>query len=107
MVAKSFQKYEVVGEPYTRSGRSYVKVKTNTGSLREVRWYTDAEYKRMYPDDISIANHSNDPYYRSQKSVLGFDNGYITIFKGETYDYKDWFKEHGARYTRYWGWGFA
>ena len=107
MVAKSFQKYEVVGEPYTRSGRSYVKVKTNTGSLREVRWYTDAEYKRMYPTDVSIANHSNDPYYRSQKSVLGFDNGYITIFKGETYDYKDWFKEHGARYTRYWGWGFA
>lgn len=107
MVAKSFQKYEIVGEPYERSNRSYVKVKMNTGSLREVRWYTEAEYKRMYPNDTSISNHSNDPFYKSQKDTLGFENGYITIFKGDTYDYKDWFKEHGARYTKFWGWSFG
>lgn len=105
MVAKSFQKMEITCEPYTKNNKSYVKVKTSSGSLREVRWYSEEEYKRMYPGEI--IDHSNDPFYRTQRETLGFEKGYITIFKGDTYDCKDWFKENGARYTRYWGWGFG
>lgn len=44
---------------------------------------------------------------KTQKEALGFDNGYITIFKGDTYPLKDWFKENGAKYTKMWGWSFA
>lgn len=105
MVAKSFQKMEITCEPYEKNGKEYVKVKTSTGSIREVRWYSDYEYQKMYPGEA--IDHSHDPFYRTQRETLGFENGYITIFKGDTYNAKDWFKEKGARYTRYWGWGFG
>jgi hypothetical protein len=106
MVAKSYQGMEIVAEPYDVNGRMYVKVKNEkTGTVRQVRWYTDSEYKKMYPD--AKIDHSNDPYWKSQKEVLGFTKGYITIFKGDTYEYKEWFKEIGAVYRKFWGWGLA
>lgn len=45
---------------------------------------------------------------KTQKEALGFSkDGYITIFKGNTYEVKDWFKENGAKYTKMWGWSFG
>lgn len=41
---------------------------------------------------------------RSQKDILGFENGYVTIFKGDTYQYLDWFRASIARYNKLWGW---
>lgn len=99
MVAKSFQDMEQVTEPYAAGGKMYVKVKhPNTGNVRQVRWYTDAEYSKYYPE-VKIIQPK-----KSQKDVLGFTNGYITIFKGNTYAHLDWFKESIARYARHWGW---
>jgi hypothetical protein len=43
----------------------------------------------------------------SEKDKLGFVNGYITIFKGNTYPHKDWLKENGARFTKLFNWSFA
>lgn len=40
----------------------------------------------------------------SQKKVLGFDKGYITIFKGNTYDVRDQLRLLGARYHKDFGW---
>ena len=98
-VAKSFQDMEMVTEPYTVSGKMYVKVKhPNTGNIRQVRWYSDAEYSKYYPE-VKIIQPK-----KSQKDALGFTNGYITIFKGNTYAHLDWFKQSIARYTRNWGW---
>lgn len=103
MVAKSFQSMEMITEPYVVNGRQYVKVRNSkTGAERQVRWYSDAEYAKMYPDEVK--NHSKDKFFKTQKEVLGFTHGYITIFKGNTYDQKEWFKAHGARYARFWGW---
>ena len=102
-VAKSYQDLEIVGEVFISSGRQYVNVKLKSGKVKTVRWYTDAEYRKMYPE-VAAVDHSSDPYYKPQKEVLGFTKGYITIFKGDTYAAKEWFKEHGARYTRFWGW---
>lgn len=102
MVAKSFQSMKQITEPYKVSGRMYVKVlNEKAGSERQVRWYTDAEYNKMYPDEVKPAATQ---VLRSQKSVLGFDKGYITIFKGDTYAHLEWFQQSPARYTRYWGW---
>ena len=43
MVAKSYQGMELVTEPYDVNGRMYVKVKNEkTGTVRQVRWYTEA-----------------------------------------------------------------
>lgn len=40
------------------------------------------------------------------KKLLGFDNPKesITIFKGDTYQYQDWFKKSSARYAENFGW---
>lgn len=100
MVAKSYQNYPLVGEPYLVNGRMYVKV--NTGkTVRQVRWYTENEYRAMYGESATQEAK------KSQKEVLGFAEGYITIFKGETFEKKEELREAGATYTRLWGWSIA
>ena len=103
MVAKSYQSLEIVGDIFVSSGRQYVNVKMKSGKLKTVRWYSDAEYRKMYPETLAV-NRSADPYYKPQKEILGFTKGYITIFKGDTYAEIDWFRLSIARYARHWGW---
>ena len=102
-VAKSYQELEIVGDIFVSSGRQYVNVKLKSGKLKTVRWYSDSEYRKMYPEVVAV-DRSADPYYKPQKEVLGFTKGYITIFKGDTYSEIDWFRASIARYTRWWGW---
>ena len=47
-----------------------------------------------------MANKRTRPY----KDVLGFENGFVTIFKGDTYQHLDWFRLSVARYNKLWGW---
>ena len=99
MVAKSYQELEIVGDVFSSSGRQYVNVKLKSGKIKTVRWYSDSEYRKMYPDEPVAATPS-----RSVKEALGFANGYITIFKGDTYAEIDWFHTSIARYAKWWGW---
>lgn len=99
MVAKSYQNYKQNGEPFTKNGRQYVRVVSPKGVEKEVRWYTDSEYAKMYPDTEPAVKR-----FKTPKQVFGFDKGYITIFKGDTYEYNDFFKLSNARYANYWGW---
>ena len=51
---------------------------------------------------------STNHYNKSQREQLGFgEAGYIMICVGDTYAYKDWLKEQGACYRKWWGWAFA
>lgn len=105
-VAKSFQSLAIFGEPYIKNGRQYVTVVKPNGGHREVRWYTEAEYAKMYPtevnDDVDTVLGKK---IRTTKEVLGFANGYITIFKGDTYALLDWFREQEVcRFHNFWGW---
>jgi hypothetical protein len=101
-VAKSFQSLIQQGEPYSKNGKKYVKLlNEKTGTVREARWYTDEEYAKLYPEDKKTAAA---PVSRSQKQALGFEKGYITIFRGDTYSNLDWFQQSIARYARLWGW---
>lgn len=43
---------------------------------------------------------------KSAKEKLGFTGDYITICKGQTFPFKDWLKEKGARYNPKWNWYF-
>lgn len=99
MVAKSYQSLEIIGDVFSSSGRNYVNVKLKSGKIKTVRWYSDSEYRKMYPDEPVAATPS-----RSVKEALGFANGYITIFKGDTYAEIDWFHASIARYAKWWGW---
>ena len=51
MVAKSYQKMKQLGEPFKDKGKMYVKVITEKGNEKTVRWYSDIEYAKMYPDE--------------------------------------------------------
>ena len=103
MVAKSYQNLEIVGDVFTSSGRQYVNVKLKSGKIKTVRWYSKSEYDKMYP----AVSASPDRQFGPQKVALGFNNGYITIFKGDTYNNLDWFRLSIARYARWWGWYIA
>jgi hypothetical protein len=104
MVAPSFQQFEQLGEPYLVSGKMYVMVRNpKTGTERQVRWYNDKEYQKAYPDKKDAVASST--VASSQKTALGFDEGYITIFKGDTYPCLEWFQERKeCRYAHLWGW---
>jgi hypothetical protein len=101
-VAKSYQKLNICGNPYSKNGRQYVVVSYPDGRRKEVRWYTDSEYNKMYPEAQVVPQK-----LRSTKEVLGFKEGYITIFKGDTYPLLDWFRLSTARYHVFWGWYFV
>lgn len=101
MVAKSYQTLEQFGEPYTINGRKYVKVRTNANALKQVRWYTESEYAKMYGEPV---NKAADTHFKTRKELFGFDKGYITIFKGAAYEDRDYFKQSIARYCKLWGW---
>ena len=78
-VAKTYANMEIEGEPFEENKRMYVNVHTPKG-LKKVRWYTDTEYKRMYPD----ATVENDIMNFNARHAFGFDEkGYILIYKGK------------------------
>ena len=105
LVAKSYQALEQVGEPFITNGKKYINVLTKKGALKSVRVYSEKEYQKMYPNEIIKTEEQR---IRTQKEVLGFDKGYITILKGELDDdSNDYFKLSAARYTRMWGWYFT
>lgn len=93
---------EIVHEPFQKNGRMYVEVKNSKGMIKQVRWYTEAEYAKMYPENK--IDKTKDPYYKPQKYVLGFEKGYITIFRGVTEEHEEWFKKSICNFTRWWGW---
>lgn len=102
-VAKSYQGLTQLSEPYKHNGKMYVTIETKQGHCKDVRWYSDAEYARMYPE-VKV-DRTKDPYYKSQKLILGFDKGYITIFKGVTPENEYWFEgKRECRYAKWWGW---
>jgi len=105
MVAKSFQNFEVLTDVYEVSGKKYVRVRNpKTGTERQVRWYNEKEYARMYPAD-NAAGASESPVAKfNAKKALGFEKGYISLFKGDTYPYQEWFSKSIARYHDTWGW---
>lgn len=99
MVAKTFQDLTQVGDVFIENKRSYVNVRTKTGTLRKVRWYTEQEYARLYPSE-------SNKQLRPLKDVLGFVNGTITVYSGDCEAERDWFIENHAQFNGYWGWFF-
>lgn len=93
-VAKSYQNIKIASEPYKVNGRMYVTLETG----RRVRWYTDEEYKKLYGDKATVEPP------KTQKEALGFQNGFITIFKGDTFAALEWFRASVCKYNKIFGW---
>ena len=108
LVAPSFKDFEILSEPYITNGKQYIKVRNpRTGTERQVRFYSEAEYRKLYPDSdvkATIEEKKKDKYYRPLRDVLGFSKGYITIF-GNTDHENDYFiLNKNCRYAVKWGW---
>ena len=108
-VAKSYQQLERATEPYEISGKMYVKVRKPNGNIQQVRAYTEKEYRKLYPDAVCaspvlpVAEVS--PTAPVVKKILGFDEGYIWIFKGDLDRADYWFeKTPECRYHTQFGW---
>lgn len=99
LVAKSYQGLPFVSEPYEMNGKEYIKVRMKNGTIKQVRSYSEKEYAKYNPE-VKIIKPA-----KSRRDILGFgEQGFIWIFKGETYENLDWFRASPCRYTRVWGW---
>jgi len=86
-VAKSYEKMELSGEPFKENGRMYINVRAPKG-LKKVRWYSDAEYQRMYPDVAATKDIMDFNAYHA----FGFDDtNFITLYKGRNVE--EWANE--------------
>ena len=99
LVAKSYQNLEQVTEPYKVNGKEYVKVRLNNGTIKQVRSYSESEYRKYNPE-VKVIQKA-----KSQREVFGFgEAGFIWIFKGDTYAALDWFRWAPTRYAEFFGW---
>lgn len=95
MVAKSFQSLTQLCEPYSRNKKMYVKVQKKDGGEKEVRWYSDVEYYKLYPEE------------KKKAEIPSFfePGGFIYLFKNSdkeefhNYLYEKIQYRHGE-----WGW---
>ena len=95
-VAKSYQGLPVVEEPYKKGGKTYCKVRTPKGVLKEVRVYSQKEYEKMYP--------APEPKWKPQRELLGVgDDGFILIFNNKP-EFETFYEKGPFRYHRVFGW---
>ena len=82
--AKTYEKFSLDGEPFKENGRMYVYVLAPKGK-KKVRWYSEAEYNKMYPEAVKEHDNFNARY------AFGFrDEGFITLYKGNEDDIRAW-----------------
>lgn len=99
LVAKSYQDLEQLCDPYEVNGKMYVKVRMHNGSAKVVRAYNENEYRKYNPE-VKVIQKA-----KSQREIFGFgEQGFIWLFKGETYAALDWFRAQPTRYADYLGW---
>lgn len=102
MVAPSFKEFTVVREQYIKNGKYYVDVKNpKTGTVRSVRWYTDAEFAKNYGKKFE---ENEDKGWDGLKHARGFDNGPILVIRGARSTDEKWLKASCARYAVGIGW---
>lgn len=99
LVAKSYQNLEQVTDVYEANGKQYVKVRMKNGSIKQVRAYSEAEYQKYNPK-VKVIQKAKSP-----KDLYGFgEEGFIWIFKGDTYSALDWFRFQPTKFARMFGW---
>jgi hypothetical protein len=110
-VAKSYQGWEQNGAPYEANGKMYMKLNNPKGGIKEVRAYSESEYRRLYKEapPCGFAAQPNvqikAPTGPVVKDILGFQEGYIWIFKGNLENADYWFsRTPECRFSVLWGW---
>ena len=109
-VAKSYQEWEKLTDAYEKDGRMYIKLRNPNGNEKEARAYSETEYRRLYKE-VPPANNAapsvkiSTPKGPVVKNILGFQEGYIWIFRGDLERAEYWFeKSPECRYHVTFGW---
>ena len=109
-VAKSYQEWEKLTDAYESNGRMSIKLQNPKGGTKEVRAYSETEYRRLYKESPSGLAASPSVEIKAPagpvvKNILGFQEGYIYIFKGNLEAAEYWFeKTPECRYHVTFGW---
>ena len=106
-VAKSYTDWTRETEPYEVNGRMYIKVRSPKGVSKQVRAYTEQEYQKLYgkPALAPVQPDGDIALPHKVKNILGFQEGYIWIFKGDIEQAEYWFsKTPECRFHVTWGW---
>ena len=107
MVAPSFKDFTRLSDPFIKGAKYYVRVRNEkTGTERDVRWYSDAEYAKAYGTKIAEAE-DNFKKVGGYKHARGFDNGPILVIRGHKASDEAWLKQSCARYAVGVGWYIA
>lgn len=102
-VAPSFVNYEPVSEPFTKNGKQYITARNlNTGKERDIRIYTDSEFRKQYPN-----TESKDTGFAMLKHARGFDYGPILVIRNDKPEDESWLRASVARYAVGVGWYIA
>lgn len=109
MVAPSFQNYKfITEEPFTKNGKLYVTVEhPNTHNHRDVRWYTEAEYKKAYGNKSQENAAAGSSGFPGLIHARGFSNGPIVVVRGAVAANEQWLAASTARYAVDVGWYFV
>lgn len=108
-VAKTFQDWERISDPFIKKNRPYLMVRSPAGAERKVRAYTEREYFRMYGEPcaqpLTPSGEAPKPQGPAVKNILGFQKGYIWVFKGDLESADYWFqKTEMCRFHVQFGW---
>lgn len=110
-VAPSFQSMTVMSEVFQKNGKDYIKVKNEkTGTIREVRWYTEKEYEKAYGKKTSnISTKVGErKAWKNLKQCRGFAEGPILVVRNVTKETENWLRfSSPARYAMGLEWHFA
>ena len=106
LVAKTYQAYEIIDEPFEANKKMYVQVRNpKNKNIKTVRWYNATEYAKLYPEEKTVVAENGEKSWPNLKKVLGFEKGYITIYKGVNDYNEDWIARcKETRYHDRWGW---
>ena len=98
-VAKTYANMKISGDPFMENKRMYVNVISPKG-LKKVRWYSDAEYRRMYPGEENKNGKHNTMDFNA-RHVFGFGvDGYITIYAGDQSTLEQFVESHHESFRR-------
>lgn len=99
-VAPSYQSLKILSNPYKKGSKFYIKVETRAGLEKEVRFYTDTEYRSQYPN-LAPEGFSNLP------QVFGFKEGSsdpLLILRNVRPEDEEFLNSSPARFATFLGW---
>lgn len=99
-VARSYEKFKIIGEPFEENKRMYVMLENG----KKVRWYTDSQRAAMDKKSGAKTTANNDSF--SHYKAFGFaPHNFITVFRGEEQTVEEWASpQEDVRFATFLGW---